>query len=70
MKLFEEFRSTLSEKSAPKGNTVMKSKIKGYDVVVNKDKEGFTVYIDGDKLDSYKSKKEAEKMAKSFIDEL
>ena len=36
-------------------------------VKITKEKNDFVVYIDGDRLDSYKSQKEAEKMAKEFV---
>jgi len=35
--------------------------------MIHKEKNGFVVYIDGDRLDDYKSQKEAEKMAKEFV---
>jgi len=43
------------------------TKIDRIPVKITKEKNGFVVYIDGDRLDSYKSQKEAEKMAKEFV---
>jgi predicted transcriptional regulator len=36
-------------------------------VMVYKEKNGFVAYIDGDRLDRYRSKQEAEKAAMEFI---
>ena len=36
-------------------------------VMIHKEKSGFVVYIDGDRLDAYKTQREAEKMAKQFV---
>ena len=35
--------------------------------MIHKDKGEFVVYIDGDRLDGYKTQREAEKMAKEFV---
>jgi len=51
----------------PSGEMVFKKKISGLPVMIHKEKNGFVVYIDGDRLDNYKSQKEAEKMAKEFV---
>jgi hypothetical protein len=45
----------------------MDKKIGKYHLMIHKDKGVFVVYIDGEKLDSYKSQKEAEKMGSEFI---
>ena len=54
----------------PGGEHVFSKKINRHDVMVHKDKKGFTVYIDGDKLDTYRSQKEAEKMGVEFAKEM
>ncbi len=41
---------------------------KKYEAVITKRKNFFCVYIDGDKLDEFKTAKEAEKAAKEFTD--
>ena len=39
-------------------------------VSVKKDNKGFSVFIDGDKLDTYRSQREAEKMGVEFAKEM
>jgi hypothetical protein len=36
-------------------------------IMVHKERNGFVAYVDGDRLDSYKSKNEAEKAATEFV---
>ena len=47
--------------------TVFKKKIDRVPVEIKKQGTKFVVHVDGDKLDSYKSQQEAERMAKEFI---
>jgi hypothetical protein len=54
----------------PSGKMVMNKKIDRVPVMIHKEVSGFVVYVDGDRLDSYKTQKEAEKMAKEFIKQL
>ena len=74
MMTFKQFQTTsLSEaKFRPSaGEKVVKTfKVgkKGYDAVVTKSGKLFTAYIDGDKLDVFKSANEAEKAAKEFTE--
>lgn len=35
--------------------------------MIHKEKSGFVVYIDGDRLDAYRSQREAEKSAQQFV---
>ena len=65
MKSFTELREKLDRK--PSGKTVFNKKIKNIPVKINNEKAGFVVYIDGDRLDAYKTQKEAEKMATQFV---
>jgi len=37
------------------------SKVKGVKAMIHKERNGFVAYIDGDRLDLYKTQKEAEK---------
>ena len=67
MKTFTQIREA---KKMPPGEHVSSKKINKHQVMVHKDKKGFTVYIDGDKLDSYRSQKEAEKMGVTFAKEM
>lgn len=51
----------------PRGEVVFKKKIDGIPVTISKEKAGFEVHIDGDRLDAYKTQAEAEKMAATFV---
>jgi len=62
MKLFTELRNKM-----PPGEHVSAFKVDRIPVMVHKDKGKFVAYIDGDKLDAYKSQKEAEKAATQFV---
>jgi len=66
MKTFKQIR----EKKMPPGNHVFTKKVNKTTVMVHQDKKGFTVYIDGEKLDTYRSQKEAEKMGVAFAKEM
>jgi len=67
MKSFKQIRES---KKMPAGEHVYSKKVNKHTVMVHKDKKGFAVYIDGEKLDTYKSQKEAEKMGTSFAKEM
>jgi hypothetical protein len=67
MKSFKQIRES---KIMPAGEHVYSKKVNKHTVMVHKDKKGFAVYIDGEKLDTYKSQKEAEKMGTSFAKEM
>mgnify|MGYP000061614350 CR=1 FL=1 len=64
------FKSIREKKKMPPGDHVFSKKINKHTVMVHKDKKGFTTYIDGDKLDSYRSQKEAENMGVAFAKEM
>ena len=51
----------------PAGEMVFSKKINRIPVMIHKEKNVFVVYIDGDRLDGYKTQREAEKMAKEFV---
>lgn len=68
MKKFSTIRE--AKKSAPKGDKVSSKKVGKVSVAVYKGKGGFTAYIDGDKLDTYRSQKEAEAMSTEFAKEV
>ena len=57
-KQFKSLRSSLRE---------AKIKFKGTNIEIKKVKNKFDAFVDGDKLDSYSSEKEAMTMAKEFI---
>ena len=65
MKTFKHLREKLGRH--PTGEMVFNKKIDKIPVMIHKEKSGFVVYLDGDKLDSYKTQREAEKMAKEFV---
>lgn len=70
MKSYSELREAISK---PKGEVVLNKKFKGIPVKIVKDGKGktpFTAYVDGDRLDSFKSQSEAEKAAQTVIKEL
>jgi len=66
MKTFSDIREAVK----PKGKVVFNKKIDKVPVKITKDPKGFTVHIDGDLLDTFKSQKEAEKTAQTVVKEL
>jgi hypothetical protein len=72
MKSYKQLISELKSKE-PKGKVVLNKKINRIPVkIIELDKGNlpFVVYIDGDKLDEFKSLKDAEKSATKVIKEL
>ncbi|MDA7701645.1 hypothetical protein N8864_04300 [Gammaproteobacteria bacterium] len=65
MYTFKQLREKLDRR--PTGQVVFDKKIKRIPAKIYKDVSGFTVYIDGDRLDSYKTQREAEKMMNQFV---
>ena len=59
MKTFTELRELTGKK--PEGKVVFDKKIQRVSVKIHKETNGFVAYVDGDRLDVYKSQKEAEK---------
>lgn len=66
---FIDFREKISENTKRK-NIVYSKKINRIPVVIYKSSKGYSVEVDGDYLDDYKSQKEAEKYATEFVKEL
>jgi len=64
-KTFKQLRELAGRN--PSGTEVFNKKISKIPVKITKEKNDFVVYIDGDRLDSYKTQREAEKMAKEFV---
>lgn len=64
LKKFKELVVSLQE---ARGSVVFSKVISGVKVEVIKSDNKFKAVIDGDVLDSYKSQKEAESMAKQFV---
>jgi len=65
MKSFTQIRELTGRK--PQGQLIVNKKIGRIQVQVYKERNGFVTYIDGDRLDSYRSKQEAEKAGTEFI---
>ena len=65
MKTFLELRELTGRR--PEGKIVFDKKIKGVKVMIHKERNGFVAYIDGDRLDVYKSQREAEKATSEFM---
>ena len=65
MKTFLELRELTGRK--PEGKMVFNKKISRIPVMVHKERNGFVAYVDGDRLDVYRSQREAEKAAKEFV---
>ena len=65
MKTFFAIRELTGRK--PEGKKVFDKKMKGIRVMIHKERNGFVAYIDGDRLDVYKSQREAEKATSEFM---
>jgi len=65
MKSFLQLRELTGRK--PEGQLVVNKKLGRIQVMVYKERNGFVAYIDGDRLDRYRTKQEAEKAATEFI---
>lgn len=66
MKNFKHIREAM-KKRMPPGVHVYDKRINRITLMIHKEKNMFVVYIDGEKLDAYKTQREAEKMGKEFI---
>ena len=67
MKLFSDIREA---KKKPSGQVVFDKKMNRIPVKVMKDSKGYTAYIDGDKLDTFRSEKDAKRAIQMAIKEL
>ena len=65
-KTLKNIREQLSKKRLP-GNTVYTKRIGKNELMIKKVKNEFVVFIDNEKLDSYKNQREAERMGKEFL---
>lgn len=65
MKSFFQLRELTGRK--PEGQVVVNKKLGRIQVMVYKERNGFVAYIDGDRLDRYRTKREAEKAATEFV---
>jgi hypothetical protein len=65
MNTFSQLRELTGRKAI--GKVVFDKRINRVPVRINNEKNKFVVYIDGDRLDSYNSQREAEKAAIEFM---
>lgn len=65
MKTFADIRELAGRK--PSGKLEVDKAVGRIKFQVYKEPNGFVAYVDGDRLDRYRSKKEAEKAATEFI---
>lgn len=65
MKTFSELRELTGRK--PEGQLMVNKKLGRIQVMVYKERNGFVAYVDGDRLDRYRTKQEAEKAATEII---
>ena len=65
MKSFLQIRELTGRK--PEGQMVVNKRVGRVKIMVHKERNGFVAYVDGDRLDSYRSKSEAEKAATEFV---
>jgi hypothetical protein len=65
MKTFTQIRELTGRK--PEGQLLVNKKQGKIQIQVYKERNGFVAYVDGDRLDSYQSKNEAEKAATEFV---
>lgn len=63
---YKQFKEAI-KKGMPDGVPVYDKKIGKSNLIIHKEKNLFVVYIDNEKLDSYKTQREAERMGKEFI---
>ena len=63
---FSQLREKMS-KGMPPGEHAYDKKISGVTLMIHKEKGKFVTYIDGERLDAYRTQREAEKMGREFI---
>jgi hypothetical protein len=65
MKSFTQLRELTGRK--PEGKPLVDKRVGRVKIKVHKERNGYVAYVDGDRLDSYRSKNEAEKAATEFV---
>lgn len=65
MKTFQQLRELTGRK--PEGKAVFNKKVGRIQIMVHKERNGFVAYVDGDRLDVYRTQREAEKAATEFV---
>jgi hypothetical protein len=66
MKTFAELREAAKPQTFG-GEQVFSKKMGKYPVVINKDKKGYSAFIDGDFLDTFKSESDAMKAIQQML---
>ena len=66
MKSFAELREAAKPKTFG-GEQVFSKKMGKYPVVINKDKKGYSAFIDGDFLDTFKTESDAMRAIKQML---
>jgi len=66
MKTFLQIREAMGKKMPP-GEHVFDTKLKGYGLMVHKERGKFTDYIDMEKLDTFNSLNDAKKAMQAFV---
>jgi hypothetical protein len=69
MKTYSELITELAGRK-PAGEKVFDKKIKRIKVEVYKEKNQFIAYVDGDRLDAFKSLRDAQRSAETVVKEL
>jgi len=65
MKNFTQLRELTGRK--PEGKPLVDKRVGRIKIKVYQERNGYVAYVDGDRLDSYRSKNEAEKAATEFV---
>ena len=68
MKTFSQIRELTGRK--PEGKVVFNKKIGRIQVMVYQERNGFVAYVDGDRLDRYRSKNEAERLPQNLLNSI
>ena len=63
---YKQFKEAM-KKSIPVGVQVYNKKINKVSLIIQRERNLFVVYVDSERLDSYKTQREAERMGKEFI---
>ena len=65
MKNFTQLRELTGRK--PEGKPLVDKRVGRIKIKVHKERNDYVAYVDGDRLDSYRSQNEAEKAATEFV---
>ena len=65
MRTFLQLRELAGRK--PEGKMVFNKRVKGVKAMIHQERNGVVAYIDGDRLDVYRTQREAEKAISEFM---